>query len=64
MFPKAENSVSGRMVRDTGARTRKVLHVIARVLESILRGQEKTENFGTRSNTSDKSIQSPFNITY
>lgn len=38
MFPKAENSECGRIVRDTGARTRRVLHVIARVLESIRRG--------------------------
>lgn len=38
MFPKVENSECGRMVRDTGARTRRVLPVIGRVLESILRG--------------------------
>lgn len=49
-------------MREIGARTRRVLHVIARVLESILRTQGKTENFETR--IFREEFQLPFNITY
>ena len=50
------------MVRDRGARTRRVFPIIVRILESILKRLGKTEDFGTR--IFRKEFRLPLNITY